>query len=165
MSFSSGIVPDNLKIAKVILIHKKGDMCSPTNYRPISLLSIFNKLLEKLAYKRLYGFFQKENVIYKYQFGFRKNHSSSMAVLEAVDFCYKCLDSKHFVLGIYFDLQKAFDTVDHVILMHKLYNYGIRGPMYNWIKSYLEDRRQFTFCSKVSSNLKKLYAVFHKVAS
>jgi len=60
-----------------------------------------------------------------------------MAGLEAVDFCYKCLDSKHFVLGIYFVLQKAFDTVDHDILIPKLYNYGIRGPMYNWIKSYL----------------------------
>ena len=93
------------EIAKIIPIFKKGDVHLASNYRPISLLSVFNKLLEKLVYKRLYSFLDKHNVIYSYQFGFRKHHSTSMALLEVIDSCYKNLDVNNKVLGIFFDLQ------------------------------------------------------------
>jgi hypothetical protein len=155
-SLLNGVVPNDLKIAKVIPIFKKGDSELPSNYRPISLLSIFNKLLEKLVYKRIYSFLNHHNVLYKHQFGFRKNYSTSLALLEVLDSCYKNINLNLKVLGIYFDLQKAFDTVNHEILLHKLYNYGIRGVMHNWIKNYLFDRKQFTFVNGVSSVLSNI---------
>lgn len=153
LSLADGVIPDSLKIAKIVPIFKKGDRNVPSNYRPISLLSVFDKLLEKIVYKRIYQFFQKYNVIYKYQFGFRKNHSTSLALLEVVDACYKNLDNNNKILGIYFDLQKAFDTCDHQILLHKLYHVGIRGVMHNWLKNYLYNRKQYTFCNGVSSDM------------
>ena len=156
LSLIKGIVPDQLKIAKVIPIFKKGETDIASNYRPISLLSIFNKLLEKLVYKRLYIFLLNQKVLYKHQFGFRKNHSTTMALIEVIDNCYKNLDENKKVVGIYFDLQKAFDTVDHSILLHKLHNYGIRGFMYAWIKNYLLNRQQFTLINNVASNLGKI---------
>ena len=84
-SFLNATVPDSLKIAKVIPIFKKGKRNLPENYRPISLLSTFNKILEKLVYKRLYGFLNNNNVLNDYQFGFRKGHSTILAVTEIVD--------------------------------------------------------------------------------
>ena len=153
MSLMNGIVPEQLKLAKVIPVFKKGETDITSNYRPISLLSIFNKVLEKLVYKRLYNFLLKHNVLYKYQFGFRKNHSTSMALLEVIDNCYKNLDEDKKTVGIYFDLQKAFDTVDHNILLFKLNNYGIRGIMHNWLTSYLKNRQQFTVINGISSSL------------
>ena len=156
ISLSSGIVPNKLKVAKVIPLYKKGTETSPANYRPISLLSVFNKLLEKIVYKRLYNFFQKENILYKYQFGFRENHSTSLAVLEVTDFCYENLEQNNYVLGLFIDLQKAFDTVDHSILLHKLYNYGVRGIMYNWIENYLFDRYQYTCINQIKSDLRQI---------
>ena len=153
LSIMNGVVPDALKIAKIIPIFKKGDVHLACNYRPISLLSIFNKILEKLIHRRLSNFLLKNNILYKHQFGFRKNHSTSLALLEIVDTCYKHLDQNDKVIGIYFDLQKAFDTVDHCILLQKLYNCGIRGVMYNWIQNYLSNRSQFTFVNNVSSDI------------
>ena len=103
-------------------------------------------------YRRIYRFFIKNNVLCKQQFGFRKNHSTSLSLLRVIDSCFSHLDANHKVVGIYFDLCKAFDTVDHVILLQKLYHYGIRGLMYNWIKNYLFNRKQFTCVNDVSSH-------------
>jgi hypothetical protein len=100
------------------------------------------------------SFFLKNKVLYQHQFGFRKNHSTSLALLEMIDSCYKNLDQGNIVLGIFFDLQKAFDTVNHDILLRKLYHYGIRGVMHNWIKDYLTNRHQFTVVNGVSSEPK-----------
>ena len=153
LSLMNGIVPDKLKIAKIIPLFKKGDEHLACNYRPISLLSIFDKILEMLVYRRISNFFKKHNVLYKHQFGFRNNYSTTLALLDVVDTCYKNLDQYNKIIGIYFDLQKAFDTVDHNILLHKLYAYGIRGVMYDWVKNYLTDRKQFTFVNNVSSDV------------
>jgi hypothetical protein len=153
LSLCTGVVPQKLKFAKVIPVFKQGDSTSASNYRPISLLSIFNKMLEKLVHRRLYSFFDKYNVLYKYQFGFRKNHSTSLAVLEVIDTCYKNLDNNNKILGIYFDLSKAFDTVDHTILLSKLFHYGIRGTMHDWLTSYLSNRMQYTVVNNVSSKI------------
>jgi len=104
----------------VIPIFKKGDKYLPSNYRPISLLSTFSKLLEKVMYKRLYSNLQGNNILYRYQFGFRKNHSTALALIDVVDSICQYLDHNETVIGLYLDLQKAFDTVSHKILLQKL---------------------------------------------
>src|SRR2546425_2853098 len=156
LSLYTGIVPIRFKIAKVIPIFKKDDEKIPSNYRPISLLSVFNKILEKLISKRLYNFLDHENFFYKYQFGFRKNHNTSLAVLEITDFCYENLDNNKFVLGLFIDIQKAFDAIDIDILLYKLYHYGVRGVMFEWIKNYLHDRSQYTYVNGVKSNVNNI---------
>ena len=156
LSLLNGIVPDKLKIAKVIPVFKTGDRCKSNNYRPISLLSIFEKVLEKLMYTRLYSFLMEHNVLYKNQFGFRKNHSTVLALVEVLDKIYNKLDNHEVVVGIYLDLQKAFDTVNHEILLYKIYHYGIRGITYNWFVSYLANRHQFTSVDNVHSGLLKV---------
>jgi len=151
LSFTEGCFPDKLKIAKVIPIYKKKEVFSPNNYRPISLLSIFDKLLEKLMYKRLYSFFTKYDLLYDYQFGFREKHSTVMAVIEIVDNIREELDKGNSVIGVYLDLSKAFDTVNHQILLNKLDYYGIRGQSLKWLSSYLVNRQQVTFVNSTYS--------------
>jgi retron-type reverse transcriptase len=150
-SFVSGIVPDKLKIAKVIPLFKKNDMQLPSNYRPISLLSIINKLLEKLMSKRLDSFLTRNNILYKHQFGFRKGHSTILALIEIIDNIREELDKGNSVIGIYLDLSKAFDTVNHKILLDKLSHYGIRGQVWQWFQSYLTNREQVTCVQKTHS--------------
>ena len=94
-------------------MYKKDDAFLPSNYRPISLLSIFDKLLEKIICVRLKQFLKKHNILYKYQFEFRENHSTSHALIDVVEYIYKSPDDNKFVFGVYIDLKKAFDTVDH----------------------------------------------------
>ena len=116
LSFTTGIFPDSLNIAKV----------KPVYYRPISLLSNFDKMIEKLMHKRLMEFLSDEKVLYRNQFGFQKNISTAHAVISFIENIEKAIDNKMFVFGVFVDLQKAFDTVDHKILLHKHSHYGIR---------------------------------------
>ena len=156
LSLSTGVVPNKLKIAKVIPIFKRGDSHLPNNYRPISLLSVFSKLLEKVMYNRLYSFLQTNNILYQYQFGFRENHSTTLALLDVVDQIYAHLDKHESVVGVYLDLEKAFDTVNHAILLHKLYNYGIRGVVYEWFRNYLHNRTQFVTVNECNSEVRNI---------
>ena len=144
MSFATGVYPDQLKLAKVIPIFKnKGDQLLFLNYRPISLLSNINKIFEKLAYSRLYSFLNLYNCIYELQFGFRAKHSNIHALINLTEMIREALDNSNFACGIFIDLQKAFDTVDHQILLRKMEYYGIRGIANKWFKSYLSNRQQF----------------------
>ena len=143
LSFSTGEFPDLLKIAKTIPIFKKGSRLLVGNYRPISLLSNLNKILEKWMYSRLYQFLSDHNIFYDLQFGFRAKHSTNHALVDITENVRQALDNKKFACGIFVDLQKAFDTVNHNILLYKLSSYGIRGPAYNWLASYLANRSQF----------------------
>ena len=126
-SINKGIFPDELKIAKVIPIYKSGDKTSIENYRPISVLSVFSKTFQKIMYNHLINFINKHNILYKYQFGFRQRHSTNHAIITLVDKISTALDRGNVVIGCFFYLKKAFDTVNHSILISKLYKYGIRG--------------------------------------
>ena len=145
----------------MIPIYKgKGSTLECCNYRPISLLSNIDKIVEKLMHKRLYSFLSKYKIIYDLQFGFRKNHSTTHALIYLTEKVRKALDDNCFSCGVFVDLQKAFDTVDHEILLYKLNHYGIRGVENNWFKSYLSNRKQFICINGVVS---KENAVQHGV--
>ena len=155
-SFIEGVFPDELKIAKVCPMFKSGDQCHISNYRPISILPSFSKVFERLMYNRLLSFLDKNNVLFRNQFGFRANHSTSMAVIEMVDRISAAIEEKKFSIGIFIDLSKAFDTVNHSILLDKLEHYGIRGIALEWFKSYLSNRKQFVEYNNSKSSLKEI---------
>ena len=142
-SIESGIVPDIFKISKVTPVFKTGAVTDPGNYRPIAVLSPFAKILERLVYNQLSHFLEKENILFKHQFGFRKNYSTEQAIVELTDNLKMKIDSKEAICSIFLDLSKAFDTVNHQILLQKLYRYGIRGVPLQWLKSYHEGRTQY----------------------
>ena len=157
LSFSTGIYPNNLKIAKIIPVFKnKGSNLQCNNYRPISLLSNINKIFEKLMYTRLYNFLDIHNCIYNLQFGFREKHSTNHALFSITEKIREALDNNNFACGICIDLQKAFDTVDHNILLQKLNHYGIRGIANNWFNSYLSNRTQFVSINGFQSKTKNI---------
>ena len=143
LSFSTGIMPEKLKIARVIPIFKKGQRDDISNYRPISLLSVFNKIIETIVYNRLIKFIEKNELLFSNQFGFRTSHSTTHAIILIVDKIQKAIERKEFSCGIFLDLCKAFDTVDHKILLKKLEYYGVRGIANDWFCSYLSNRKQF----------------------
>ena len=143
LSFATGQHPDLFKIAKTIPIFKKGSRLLVSNYRPISLLSNLNKILEKLVHTRVYKFLEQFHCLYSLQFGFRQKHSTNHALIDITESIRLALDNKKYVCGVFVDLQKAFDTVNHEILIAKLDHYGIRGIANNWFASYLDNRSQF----------------------
>ena len=153
LAINTGIYPDNLKIAKVIPIFKKGDQTSVNNYRPISILSPINKIFEKILYSRLMSYINKSNILYKYQFGFRKNHSTEHALIELVDQIKLNMSGNQMTCGIFIDLSKAFDTVNHQILIDKLEHYGIRGKALDIFRSYLSNRKQYVHIGNSKSKL------------
>ena len=114
------------------------------NYRPISVLTQFNQLFERLLAKRLLGFFDKFDIFNKKQFGFLKNHSTEHAILDLKEYLLKNINKKQVTALLFLDLQKAFDTVSHDILLKKLHHYGVRGSVYRLFESYLSGRKQFT---------------------
>ena len=155
LSFSSGVFPSILKIAKVIPLHKKESKLFYPSYRPISLLSNIVKIIEKIMYNRIYKFLDKNNIIYSLQFGFRQHYSTSHALLNLTEAIMKALDDGNFACDIFVDLHKPFDTVNHSILLSKLCHYGICGLTNKWFESYLANRKQFVsvngFVSSTSS--------------
>ena len=153
LSFKTGTVPDAMKIAKVIPLFKSGDKQLFTNYRPVALLPQFSKILEKLFCKRLNSFIDKHNIISDSQYGFRPNRSTSTALLELVEEIVTANDRNKYTVGVFIDLRKAFDTIDHDLLLKKLDNFGIRGITNTWLHSYLSNRKQFVSLGNVSSSL------------
>ena len=153
LSFMTGVFPSVLKTAKVVPVFKKDSKLNYSNYRPISLLSNIEKILEKLMYKRLYAFLDYNNIIYDLQFGFRQQYSTSHALINITENIRKALDDGNIGCGVFVDLQKAFDTVDHQILLAKLNHYGIRGVSNDWFKSYLSNRNQYVSINGYESGL------------
>ena len=153
LSFSTGCFPSQLKIAKVIPILKSGDPRLPNNYRPISLLSNFSKIFEKIMSNRLLNHMEYHNLFSKSQFGFRKGHSTVHPMVLIDNFISDALNNKKYALAIFCDLRKAFDTVDHQILLKKLVKVGVRGKELDWFKDYLAGRKQFVFVNGKCSSL------------
>ncbi len=144
-SLEEGKVPQCMKTAKIIPVFKSNDKHSFTNYRPIYLLSVLFKVFEKVIHKRIINFCTTTTttttkIPYNHQYGFRKHHSTSQAVTELVSTALENFDTKQYMICAFLDLSKAFDTVDHSILINKLHYYGIRGIALDWFKSYLSDR-------------------------
>ena len=147
-----GYFPKELKTGRISPIHKKESEELVENYRPVSTLPIFGKFFEKVIYSRLYSFFISMNIIYDKQFGFRKYHSTTHAVNYSINHILKEIETKNHVIGMFIDLSKAFDTIDHAKLLTKLEHYGIRGLTYNLLKSYLSNRTQYTVFQQTESD-------------
>ena len=156
VSLSTGQVPEQMKIAKVIPLFKKGDSLDTSNYRPISLLSTISKILEKIIFIRTINFLQFHNVFTNSQFGFRKKHSTIHALLNFVDKVAHTIDEYSHMIGIFLDFSKAFDTINHEILLCKLSHYGIRGKALEWFRNYLNNRKQFVSLNQQNSSLKEI---------
>lgn len=124
-----------------------------SNYRPISVLPVVSKIFEKLIRLRLVEYLDNQNIICKHQFGFRSRCDTADAVLEFSDACYNALDTNEFLIAVFIDLSKAFDTVDHLILISKLEHIGIRGEALSWLTSYLDRRKQLVSCNGVVSGV------------
>lgn len=158
--FQSGDYPEELKIAKVTPVHKGGNVLDINNYRPISVLPIFSKIFEKAMNNRLVSFFEKHHIITSAQYGFQKKKSTEMALIHIKEKIVENIENKLLTLGLFLDLKKAFDTVQHDILLKKLDMYGVRGIALNLIKSYLCERYQYVDIKGISSSkMRILYGV------
>ena len=152
LSLSTGVIPKAMKLAKVVPIFKnKGASTDTSNYRPVSLLPVLSKVLERIVYNRLFQFIVKNKILNKSQYGFQKDLSTELAILELQDRINNSLNKNECCVGIFMDLSKAFDTLDHKILLYKLNHYGIRGIALSWFQNYLSDRNQFVCVNGTNS--------------
>ena len=151
ISIHTGQFPDILKYAKVFPIHKGGDESNPSNYRPISVLPLISKIIEKHVAKHLFRYLNKYNLLHTSQSGFRKGHSCQTALVKLVDNWLNHIDKGDIVGAIFFDLKKAFDVVDHNILLNKLAAYKINISSLNWFTSYLSSRKQCIVSENIHS--------------
>ena len=151
LSLVEGVFPKSLKIARVIPIHKGGSKTDVSNYRPISLLGALSKVYEKIMHSRIVEFLEKNDSFYDQQYGFRAGRSCEHALLDAQNTLLDSLNRNCISLLLLIDFSKAFDMVDHNILLYKLNHYGVRGVASNWIKSYLSNRKQFVHVNGVDS--------------
>jgi len=157
-SIRTGQIPSQLKIAKVLPIFKysnnsKMDKCNPGNYRPISLLPIFSKLLEKIVSEQLTRYLEFNQIIYEHQYGFQAKKSTLHPMIHLLNYLGQAKNEKLITIGVFCDLAKCFDTISHSILLKKLEKIGIHGLELEWFKSYLNNRNQFVYTNGEKSNL------------
>ena len=155
-SFISGLFPFEMKIANVVPIFKSGDDMVFLNYRPVSALPVFFKLLERLMYNRLFCFINDNKLLYDYQFGSQKGKSTYMAMVILIDKISEALDRGGCVIGVFLDFSKAFDTVDHKILLQKLEIYGIKNISLKWFESYLTEMTQYVTYNSIKSSRERV---------
>ena len=161
-SLQSGTFPDKLKYAKVSPVHKGGPKDILGNYRPISVLPIFSKIFEQIMNKQLVGFLDKYKIIYKHQYGFQKNKSTSLAILDLISKVLQSFEESTFSCCIFLDFAKAFDTVNNEILLSKLYHHGICGTANDWFRSYLSNRKQSVGVGDIIPDPFEINMVFHR---
>lgn len=157
LSFEQGYFPKNLKLSIIKPIFKSGDASQISNYRPITLIPILAKVFERAMYTRVYNFLTKYNILKPEQFGFRKGSSTTQACFSLIKQITDNLNNKHKIVSVFLDLTKAFDFVDHDILLQKLERYGIRGVAYDWFYSYLYGRKQCTELVKYNNTKKEIF--------
>jgi hypothetical protein len=155
-SLENGIVPQIMKIAKVIPLYKGKNAEQCTNYRPISLLPSISIFFEKIVHKRLYHFLNTQKAFYDSQYGFRPGYSTTAAITEFTSKLLESFDNKLNTIGVFLDLSKAFDTINHTTLLSKLRHYGVRGQALEWFRSYLSNRKQFVMYKNTSSLLREV---------
>ena len=156
LSLECGRVQDEIKIAKVTPIYKKGPKDEPGNYRPISVLPVLSKVFEKITNVRLIQFLESNNTFYQHQYGFRQKYSTKLSLINLSNTILKSMDEGQATLGIFIDFKKAFDTINHKILIQKLSHYGIRGAPLKWFEDYLESRYQYVQCGEITSRKMKI---------
>ena len=157
LSITTGIFPKDLKIARVIPIYKKGIKTSPGNYRPISILPVISKVFEKkLVNARLMKFIESNHILSEHQYGFRHGYSTKLSLINLTNQITKLTDEGRVTDGIFIDFAKAFDTIDHTILLNKMCHYGVRGQPLDWFKSYLNNIYQFVCYDGMKSTLKEI---------
>ena len=132
-----------MKIVKVTPVFKGGDSADYSNYRPISVLPCFSTILERLMYNRLYKHLSNSKILYPKQFRLQKGHSTDYALLQLVDQIYESFERNEYTIGVFIDLSKAFDTVDHNNLLKKLEIYGISGTRLQWFRNYWSNRKRY----------------------
>ena len=152
VSIEQGIFPDSLKIAKVTPIFKSGDKENVSNYRPIYILPVFSKVLERIMYNRVYNQLDSKDLLYEKQFGFQRNNSTEHAILQLKRDITDSFEKGEYTLGVFIDLSKAFDTADHQILIKMLQYYGIDGTALELFKSYLSNSKQYISSQDASEN-------------
>ena len=156
LSLETVIFPDTFKIAKVTPPFKGGENYELGNYRPISVLPCFSKILEKIMCNHLYKYLTDNSILYKKQFGFQEGHSTEHAVVQLTDQIWNNFESKQYTLGVFVDLSKSFDTVNHKNVISKLENYGIRGDNLLWFVSYLTNQIQFIKYNNLNTSFQKI---------
>jgi retron-type reverse transcriptase len=139
---AEGVFPDSLKVAKVSPIYKSGTKLDPGNYRPVSVLPVLSKILEKLIYKRLNDYLTEINFLCDQQYGFRSKSNTLSAAIDLVTKIKNKIDQRQLALGVFIDLKKAFDTVSHSLLLKKLESIGVTDVALQMFRSYLKNRRQ-----------------------
>ena len=152
-SLMQGSFPNSLKIARVTPIHKGGDKTDTGNYRPISVLPIFSKIFEKVVHKQLFSYLNENSILHENQYGFRSNKNTTQAIINHLQYLYNNIDSNYIVFSLFLDFRKAFDCVDHPILLSKLRSYGIRGIALDWFTSYLSNRKQYVAVNEIQSSM------------
>ena len=153
-SINLGVFPKKMEIAKVTPIFKSGKKELLTNYRPISVLSCFSKILDRIMYNRVYNYLNDNNLLFCKQFGFRKGHSTDHALIKLIDSIYDSFNQSKYTLGVFIDLSKAFDTVDHniLIVIDKLNSYGIKNNSLKWFSTYLSNKKQFVQAGAIKTS-------------
>ena len=154
LSLNNSKFPDDWKKAKVTPIFKSGDKSNVSNYRPISVLPIISKIIERTVHNQLYAYLCSRNILSDSQSGFRPNHSTTTTLLEVQDYILNNMDKGFATGAIFLDLKKAFDTVSHEILINKLASYGIKDNELDWFKSYLCNRSQAVHGNSFLSDFK-----------
>lgn len=150
LSLQKSIFPEKMKFAQITPVFKCNKTSNPNNYRPISVLPVMSKILEKIMNIKLTNFLEKQNLIFDNQYGFRKSRDTEVATMDVITNIQLNLDNDQKCGILSLDLCKAFDTVNHDILLIKLFNMGIRGKIYRWFESYIQNRKQ---CVKIGSNV------------